>query len=87
MILLPHSQQRSNLPRGNAVGGIVNRKKVANLRSRLARGLTYQDIEAELHSLRFHVLEQNEEEQLKKTNSFINRLYSHSDDEDLNIDL
>ena len=71
-------------------GGNVNRKKAAKLRGRLARGITYQDMEAGLHSLRFHAREQNEDQrnrEMKKIPSYIRRLYSHSDDEDLNINL
>ena len=71
-------------------GGNVNRKKAAKLRGRLARGITYQDMEAGLHSLRFHAREQNEDQrnrEMKKIPGYIRRLYSHSDDEDLNINL
>ena len=82
--------QSSNLPRGNAAGGNVNRKKAAKLRSRLSRGITYQDMEAGLHSLRFHARKQNEDERnkdrtMKSIPSFIERLYSHSEDEDFDV--
>ena len=45
---------------------------------------------AGIHSLRFHARERNEKErnkELKHRDSYIKRLYSHSDDEDYNVDL
>ena len=47
-------------------------------------------MQAGLHSLRFHAREQNEDqrnEEMKNIPGFIRRLYSHSDDEDLNINI
>ncbi|CAI8030974.1 hypothetical protein GBAR_LOCUS17569 [Geodia barretti] len=80
----------SNIPRGNVAGGNVSRRKAEKLRTRLTRGLTYQDMVAGIHSLRFHARERNEKErnkELKHRDSYIKRLYSHSDDEDYNVDL
>ena len=49
-------------------------------------------MEAGLHSLRFHAQERNEDERnkdktMKSIPSFIERLYSHSEDEDLDVNL
>ena len=84
------SQQSSNIPRGNVARGNVNRKKAAQLRAQLSRGISYQDMEAGLHSLRFHARERNKDEgngdgNMNSFPSFIQRLYNHSDDEDFNI--
>ena len=43
---------------------------------------------AGIHSLRFHAWEISKgNKELKHRDSYIKRLYSHSDDEDFNIDL
>ena len=49
-------------------------------------------MEAGLHSLRFQARERNEDERnkdrtMKSIPSFIERLYSHSEEEDLDVDL
>ena len=81
-------QQSSNVPRGNVAPGNVNRKKAAKLRAKLVRGITYQDMEAGLHSLRFHSYAPEQNEGTTTTKSCIERLYNHSDeDEDLNVNL
>jgi hypothetical protein len=86
-VTLPKFFKQSPSSRVN-VAGNVSRRKAEKLRARLTRGLTYQDMVAGIHSLRFHAQEiSKRNKELKRRDSYIKRLYSHSDDEDFNIDL